>query len=216
VSIEIVALTSLASYISPTLSNTLVEAIKNKLGEKGVQEITIEDISTGEIKEVPVARLDELEKIPAEKLEERLRVREVDLPSAEAHDVSMQAIAAARNKAAELRAERMRQAKVTFNAALALSVIGALIIFIGVGLLLFREASVAGVLAAATGAVTEVVSAVLFRLNSQTNDRLDEIGKDLSAIEAAQIAMTLIAKIEDPAKRDDAIREAARDLRTRS
>ena len=92
-------------------------------------------------------------------------------------------------------------------------VIGVLIIFVGVGLLLFRDTVNAGALTAAIGGVTEVISALLFKLNHETNNRLDEIGKDLSSIEAAQIAMTLIDKIEDPSKRDDAIREAARNLR---
>jgi hypothetical protein len=86
---------------------------------------------------------------------------------------------------------------------------------VGVALLLFRDAVAPGALTSGIGAATEVISAILFRLNHETNNRLDEVGKDLSAIEAAQIAMTLIDKIEDPAKRDDAIQEAARDLRAR-
>lgn len=131
----------------------------------------------------------------------------------EARTLTIEALAAAHNTANGLRAERIRQAKTTFNAALAFAVIGVLIIFAGVGLLLLREAVNAGGLTAAIGAVTEVISALLFKLNHDTNNRLDEIGKDLSSIEAAQIAMTLINKIEDPEKRDDAIREAARDLR---
>lgn len=127
--------------------------------------------------------------------------------------LTMKALAAAHNAANVLRVERIRQAKNTFNAALALVVIGVLIIFVGVGLLLFRDSVNAGVLTTAIGGVIEVISALLFKLNHETNNRLDEIGKDLSSIEAAKIAMTLIDKIEDPSKRDDAIREAARDLR---
>lgn len=48
-----------------------------------------------------------------------------------------------------------------------------------------------------------------------TNNRLDEIGRNLTAIEADRIAMTLIDQISDPQKRDDAIQELAKDLRTR-
>jgi drug/metabolite transporter superfamily protein YnfA len=139
--------------------------------------------------------------------------QEKRLGASEAHTLTIGALAAAHNTANGLRAERIRQAKATFNAALALVVIGVLIIFVGVGLLLFRDTVNAGALTAAIGGVTEVISALLFKLNHETNNRLDEIGKDLSSIEAAQIAMTLIDKIEDPSKRDDAIREAARDLR---
>lgn len=206
----------LTTATSGIVAHTLFQAMRNKLQEKGVAVITVEDAISGEIKEIPVANLEDFEEMLVEQPTENLRAREGELPSAEAQDVSMQAIVAARTKAAELRDERMRQAKFTFNAALILSVIGASIIFIGIGLLLFRDASIAGVLSAATGAVIEVISAVLFRFNSQTNNRLDEIGKDLSAIETAQIAMVLIEKIEDPGQRDEAIREAASDLRARS
>jgi hypothetical protein len=38
---------------------------------------------------------------------------------------------------------------------------------------------------------------------------LDEVGRYLNRIEAAQIAMRIADRIEDPMKRDDAIREAA-------
>ena len=131
----------------------------------------------------------------------------------EDHALTIEALAAAHNTGNGIRAERIRQAKITFNAALSLAVIGVVIIFGGVGLLWFRGTVNSGGIAAAIGAVTEVISALLFKLNHEANSRLDEIGKDLSSIEAGQIAMTLIDKIEDPAKRDDAIREAARGLR---
>jgi hypothetical protein len=107
------------------------------------------------------------------------------------------------------------QARITFNAAITLAVVGVLIIFSGVALLLLRDSITAGALSAVVGAATEVISAVLFRLNHETNNRLDEIGRDLSAIEAARIAMSLIEQIADPAKRDDAIMELAKDLRAR-
>ncbi len=135
------------------------------------------------------------------------------VPPDQAHSLTLEALAAAHNDAQGVRTERMRQARLTFNAAITLAIIGVLIIFSGVGLLLLRDVVAAGSLTAGVGAVTEVVSAVLFRLNHEANKSLDQVGKDLSAIEAAQIAMTLIEKIKDPKTRDEAIREAAKDLR---
>ena len=127
--------------------------------------------------------------------------------------LTFDAISAAHDAAIGLRSERLRQARFTFNAALSLAVLGVIIIFSGVALLLFRESVAPGALTASIGAVTEIVSAVLFKLNHETNNRLDTIGRDLSSIEAARIAMTLIEKIVDPSKRDDAIRELAEGLR---
>jgi hypothetical protein len=54
----------------------------------------------------------------------------------------------------------------------------------------------------------------MFRLNHETNNRLDEINKDVNAIEATQIATELIYRISDSSIRDDAIRELAKSLRT--
>jgi hypothetical protein len=129
--------------------------------------------------------------------------------------LTLEAIQAAHDSANNIRSERMRQAKFTFNAALSLAVLGVLIIFAGVILLFFKESLTVGSITAGIGAITEVISAILFRLNHETNNRLDEIGRDLSAIEAARIAMTLIEEITDQGKKDDAIKELARDLRAR-
>lgn len=194
-SIEVV--TALLSSVAPAIAAKLWEAMRERLRERGVQEIP-GDVGT-------IESLRQAQAVLSEHGER--------LAPDEAYTLTLEALAAAHSTANGLRAERLRQAKATFNAALALAVIGVLIIFVGVGLLLFRDAVTAGALTAGIGAVTEVISAVLFKFNHETNNRLDEIGKDLSSIQAAQIAMTLITKIEDPSKRDDAIREAAKDLR---
>ena len=193
-SVELVT-TLLSSAAVSTVAEALWKGVRDGLRARGVQRVP-EELSSPQTLEI--AKL-EVESLPPD----------------EARDLTLEALARAHNAANGVRAERLRQAKLTFNAAISLAVIGILIIFVGVALFLFRDAVAPGVLTSGIGAVTEVISAILFRLNHETNNRLDEVGKDLSAIEAAQIAMTLIDKIEDPAKRDDAIREAARDLRAR-
>ena len=134
----------------------------------------------------------------------------------ETNEITIRALSSAHENTNALRLERLNQARLTFRAALILSVLGIVIIFSGVALVLFNGQDFAGAITAAVGAVTEVVSAIVFRLNHETNNRLDEIGRDMQVIEAAQISMTLISKIEDPKKRDDAIRDAAKDLRNLS
>jgi len=114
--------------------------------------------------------------------------------------------------ATRIRDERMRQARMTFNAALALSVLGVLLIFCGVALLLVRDAVSAAALTSGVGAVTEVFSAVLFKFNSDTNNRLDVIGRDLSFLDATKVALDATSKIGDPATRDAAVRDVLRSL----
>jgi hypothetical protein len=189
-SIEIA--TAMLATATPAVTKAAWEALREGLKARGVQQVP--------------------EQATPETIEQ-IQDKAKALPQGEERNLTLEAIASAYGTANGVRTERLRQAQLTFNAALGLAVVGVLIIFVGVGLLLFREAVAAGTLTAGIGAVTEVISALLFRLNHETNNRLDEIGKNLSAIQGAQIAMTLIDKIEDPAQRDEAIREAARNLR---
>jgi len=125
--------------------------------------------------------------------------------------IANEALDAGHRSAVKLRDERLRQAKISFNAAVALLVIGVLIILAGIAGM-FLSAVAAGAVSTAVGAVVEIASALLFRFNTETNNRLDEIGNYLSSVEAAQVAMRIASKIEDPQKRDDAIRDAARSI----
>lgn len=198
-SVEIALISALMSSLTASgVVDKVSEILRQRLQEKGVERVP--DPSA--------------EKAP-KTIEAALLNAEPRLGVSGVRDLTLEAIQAAHDAATNVRNERMRQARITFNAALALAVLGVLIIFAGVALLLLRNAVTAGALTAGVGAITEVISAVLFRLNHETNNRLDEIGRDLSAIEAARIAMSLIAQIADPAKRDDAIMELAKDLRSR-
>ena len=187
----------LASSASSAVAEAIWKVLRQRLQDKGVSDVPATIGSPDEIKRAEAVLVEEPQRFS----------------SAEAHDLTLQSITEAQQTANGIRAERMRQARHTFNAALSLAVIGTLIIFGGIVLLIVRESVAAGALTSGVGAVTEVVAAILFRLNHQTNNRLDDVGRDLSAIETARIAVQLIDKIEDPQKRDDAIREAARDLR---
>lgn len=101
--------------------------------------------------------------------------------------------------------ERMRQAKLAFNAALSLMVVGVVIVFVGVGLLWVKDSFESGLITVAVGAISEVVSLLVFKFNNETNNRLDILRKDLSKIETARVGLSIAKQIEDQEKRDHAI-----------
>jgi hypothetical protein len=199
-----VVFSELAATLSRRAADEIFDHVKGKLVDKGVPKVEIE-------------KLEELERPLLEKgATTHLQVKEF-ISSAEeisAHltlddklDITNEALSEAHKVTGTLRSERLRQARSAFNAALVLAVLGVLIIFGGISLVLFKDATVGGAITAAVGAVVEVVSALLFKFSNDAQNRLDDMGRHLNAIEAAQVAVKLIGKIEDPAKRDDAIRE---------
>ena len=113
-----------------------------------------------------------------------------------------------------IRTERLRQARATFNTALVLVVVGVLIIFAGV-VLMYIGQTTAGIVSSAVGVVTEIISAVLFRLNKETNDRLDALAPDLTILERARYGMKFIEHIEDKDARNKAIEELTKDIRSK-
>lgn len=103
--------------------------------------------------------------------------------------------------------ERMRQAKLAFNTAIALMIIGVIIVFLGVGLLYIKESFESGLISIVVGAVSEILSLIVFGFNKETNNRLDDLRKDMSIIETARVGLSIAKQIESQEKRDDAISE---------
>lgn len=109
----------------------------------------------------------------------------------------------------QIHKEQVRQARITFDAALAIGVTGILILLAGVASFLYHgvQASDMGrAITVAAGIVMNFLSFFMIKFHRETNNRLDEIRRDESAIR-------LIAEIRDPVKRDDAICELAKALR---
>lgn len=102
-------------------------------------------------------------------------------------------------------AERMRQSKLAFNAALSLMIVGVVIVFSGIGMLWIQDSFEPGLITVAVGAVSEVASLLVFKFNNDTNNRLDILRKDLSIIETARVGLSIAKQIEDQEKRDHAI-----------
>jgi hypothetical protein len=189
------------SLVNSGVTETIGDAIKEQLKEKGVP--TEEAAKAKEIVETTS---------PESIMSGDVTVADVGPAEDRGYGLGFEVIDAGQAEATRIRNERMRQARMTFNAALALAVLGVLLIFGGVALLLFRDAVSAAALTASVGAVTEVFSAVLFKFNSDTNNRLDAIMRDLSYLNGARVALAATRMIEDSATRDEAVRDVLRNL----
>lgn len=73
--------------------------------------------------------------------------------------------------------ERLRQAKSSFNIALTLTIISAIISVTGVGLLL-SEKTPEGTATTAGGLASKIVSISLLKMTKDTNERLDKIATE--------------------------------------
>ncbi|WP_293141842.1 hypothetical protein [Okeania sp. SIO3I5] len=73
--------------------------------------------------------------------------------------------------------ERLRQAKLSFNIALSLTIISAIISVTGVGLLLSGKTS-QGTATTAGGLASQIVSVSLLKMTKDTNERLDKIATE--------------------------------------
>jgi len=184
---------------APEITRALTLAAQEQLEQQGVPEQHVTKFN------------DALTEDPQRILAGDVNVADI-APDRRGFEVAFDAIDASQIEAKRIRELRMTQAKRTFNVALSLVVLGILLIFAGVALLLFRDAITAAALSASVGAVTEVVSVVLFRFNSDAQGRLEEVETDLSYLYAARVSLSATQLIEDPATRDEAVREALRGL----
>ncbi len=73
--------------------------------------------------------------------------------------------------------ERLRQARLSFNIALGLTIISAIISVTGVGLLLSGKTS-EGTATTAGGLASKIVSIGLLKMTKDTNERLDKIATE--------------------------------------
>jgi uncharacterized membrane protein len=192
VSIEISVISSLlAAAIGSSFFKEAIETIfKEKVKEKSISSANI--IERNLVAESPPQYL--------------TREKEAEI----AADAALEVLNSTYQSIAEIRNERMRQAKLAFNVAVTLMIIGVLIIFLGILLLWLKENISSGLITIASGAVSEVLSVIVFSFNKETNNRLDEIRKELSVIETARVGLSIAKQIENLEKRDHAISELSR------
>src|SRR5262249_43387899 len=123
-----------------------------------------------------------------------------DANGPDTRDLVLRATADTRDFLDQRRQERLRQARATFNAALALVYIGIVVLIAGV-ILLYSGKTSAGVITTVVGAISECASAIVFKLYQDANDRLDKIEVTLAKIETGQALLEHIEQIQDSAVR---------------
>ncbi len=187
-SIEVTLLTSvLASALgSSAIAEALVKLFQEKLDKKTTDDSALEETAVSDRKKLYLTE---------------------DKAAEIANEAAIEALDETYQSTAGIVSERMRQAKTAFNVAIALMVIGVLIIFLGVALFYLKESIESGSITVGVGAVSEVLSVIVFGFNKETNNRLDELRKDMSVIEMARVGLTIAKEIEDQEKRDHAISE---------
>jgi len=109
-----------------------------------------------------------------------------------------------------IRQERLRQANLSFNVAVVLTLFGAIVIFSGL-ILAYAGLLSAGIALSGIGGFLEVVSTVLFKFNKDTNDRLDDVMLDISSLEKVSVALQYVDQIPDEL-REKAILELSKHL----
>jgi hypothetical protein len=141
----------------------------------------------------------------SEKLDRQLKVTSVK-KAAKKDDKVYTVINNTFNNLERFRNERLRQAKMSFNAALGLIIIGILIVFIGV-FLLFKKSITEGALTAALGVISNIIGGTILKFYQNTNDRLDRIDNDLFILDTAKVQYALILNINEKTNKDQAIKE---------
>ncbi len=133
-----------------------------------------------------------------------------------ATEAALEALNLTYDSTLEIRNERMRQARLAFNAAILLMIVGVLIIFLGVALLLIKSGIEQGAITVAVGAMIEIISVIVFAFNKDANNRLEEVRKELSVIETARVGLSMAKQITDLDKRDSAIAELTKKIQSNS
>jgi len=105
------------------------------------------------------------------------------------------------NSLSIFRIERERQARFAFNAALALIIVGIIIVFFGV-FLLFAKKITEGSVTASIGAISNIIGGTILSFYRNTNDRIDKLNSDLFILNTAKVQYAIILRINDTSKRD--------------
>lgn len=187
-SIEVTLITSLlaSSFGSTAIAESLVQLFKEKFDKKTTDDSTTASSSVSDTKKLYLTG---------------------DQESEFATDAAIEALDETYQSISGIIFERVRQARLAFNTALSLMIIGVLIVFSGIALLWIKDSFEAGLTTVAVGAVSEIISLLVFKFNKEANNRLDDLRKDLSAMETARVGLSIAKQIENQDKRDHAISE---------
>ena len=110
-----------------------------------------------------------------------------------------------------LRNERERQSKKSFNIALILTIVGVLIVFCGV-FLLFQKNIMEGVLCSSVGSVSSIIGGTIIKLYKDSNERMDKLDDDLFTLKTAEAQYAVIREISNETERNVALAKLANSL----
>lgn len=130
------------------------------------------------------------------KIGQVLAAEEQRIPPGEFLEILRDSLRSGQDYLKGVREEHLRQARLTFNAALALVVAGVLIVLVGI-VLAYASALSFGLVTAAVGATSDILGGVLFKFHKAANDRLDKNIKDIMLIEKALLGLDITSRIPD-------------------
>lgn len=145
-------------------------------------------------------------------VERAIAASSTQLSERDAMQIAIAAIASGKGAGEAMRKEYLRQARLAFNAALALGIIGTLIIFAGVAIGI-QSSETIGLVTGGAGVISNILSLVLFKLNYDANMRLSTIADSLNAIDSASVGLAIIEKMEDNKSRDKALADLVLSIR---
>lgn len=105
--------------------------------------------------------------------------------------------------------------KISFTIAVVMSIIGTIILFVGILISLFTEKEV-GWITTSSGAIIELVASVYFWLVNRTMKEVKDNSKQLEKTEDLLTAIELIEKISDVKTKDEAYKNIIDKLLTKS
>jgi len=111
--------------------------------------------------------------------------------------------------------ERLYQARATFAVALAALLLGILLIFVGVILAFTINLSI-GVITTTSSVIVEIVSALAFKFNGDTNSRLDSLYRDLYVVKQTSLSIEYIEQLQEIYLRIDGVADLVKRLHASS
>jgi hypothetical protein len=109
------------------------------------------------------------------------------------------------------RVERERQAKTTYNTAIVIITLGAIILFFGV-LLLFNNSIVEGSITSSVGVISKIIGGTILSFYKDTNNRMDKLNDDLFTLHTIKVQYSLINKIDNPEQKNRQLRKLVKEI----
>lgn len=109
------------------------------------------------------------------------------------------------------RQERLKQARLTFYLSIYSLIFGVIVVLIGIVLLFTINVSV-GTVTSAIGLMSNFISLLIFKLNKESNDRLDLLSDKLAIFDKTALTLQVLKQFTDTKVKDKALKIIIADL----